>query len=57
MSQDGDCWEIVSNSNCDLETQLDFLVEFLVERGKINLERLFFGVEGSLFLIKEVMSF
>ena len=29
----GDCWEIASNSNCDLESQLGFLVKI----GKINL--------------------
>ena len=33
LSQGGDSWEIVSNSNCDLESQLGFLVE----EGKINL--------------------
>ena len=33
LSQGGDCWEITSNSNCDLESQSDFLVE----EGKINL--------------------
>ena len=27
MSQGGDCWEIVSNSNCNLESQLGSLVE------------------------------
>ena len=27
LSQGGDCWEIASNSNCDLESQLGFLVE------------------------------
>ena len=27
------CWEIASNSNCDLKSQLGFLVE----EGKINL--------------------
>ena len=34
------CWEIASNSNCDLKSQLGFLVE---ER-KINLG--FLGVKG-----------
>ena len=29
----GDCWEIASNSNCDLESQSNFLVE----EGKINM--------------------
>ena len=42
-------WEIFSNFNCDLESQLGFLAE----EGKINLafllekKILFFGVEGS----------
>ena len=35
-----DCWEIASNSNCDLESQLGFLVEV----GKINLG--FLVIEG-----------
>jgi len=41
LSQGGDCWEIASNSNYDLESQLGFLVEerkinlgFLVMKGK-----------------------
>ena len=47
LSQGGDCWKIASNSNCDLESQLGFLVE----EGKIIWvslllkERLFLGVE------------
>ena len=36
----GPCWEIASNSNCDLESQLGFLVE----EGKINLG--FLIIEG-----------
>ena len=54
-------WEIVSYSNCDLESQLGFLIE----KGKINLS--FFIMEENiipwcgrkvcLFLIKEVMYF
>ena len=40
MSQGGDCWEIASNSNCDLESQLGFLVE----EWKINLDYLI--IEG-----------
>ena len=40
MSQGGDCREIASNFNCDLKSQLGFLVEI----GKINLD--FLGVEG-----------
>ena len=40
FEQGVDCWEIASNSNCDLESQLGFLVE----KGKINLN--FLGVEG-----------
>ena len=40
LSQGGDCWEIASNSNCDLKSQLGFLVE----EGKINLG--FLVVEG-----------
>ena len=27
LSQGGDYWEIASNSNCDLESQLGFIVE------------------------------
>ena len=38
------CWEIVSNSNCDLESQLGFLIE----DGKINLG--FLVVEGKTIL-------
>ena len=34
------CWEIASNSNCDLESQLGFLVK----EGKINLG--FLIIEG-----------
>ena len=37
-----DCWEIASKSNCDLESQLGFLVE----EGKINLG--FLVVEGKI---------
>ena len=33
LSQGGDCWEIASNSICDLESQLGFLTE----EGNINL--------------------
>ena len=40
LSQDVDCWEIASNSNCDLKSQLGFLVE----EGKFNLG--FLCVEG-----------
>ena len=36
----GSCWEIASNSKCDLESQLGFLVE----EGKINLG--FLVIEG-----------
>ena len=40
LSQGGDCWEIASNSNCDLESQLGFLVE----EEKINLG--YFVIKG-----------
>ena len=40
MSQGGDCREIASNFNCDLKSQLGFLVEI----GKINLG--FLIIEG-----------
>ena len=36
----GSCWEIASNSKCDLESQLGFLVE----EGKMNLG--FLVIEG-----------
>ena len=39
MSQSGDCWEIAPNFNCDLESQLGFLIE----EGEINLG--FLGVK------------
>ena len=55
------CWEIASNFNCNLESQLGFQVE----EGKINLG--FLGVEGktipwckkkkSLILVKEVIHY
>ena len=44
LSQGEDCWEIVSNSNCGLESQLGFLIE----DGKINLG--FLVVEGKTIL-------
>ena len=47
MSQGRDCWEITSNSNCDLETQLGFLVE----EGKINLG--FLIMEGKTISLSE----
>ena len=51
------CWEIASNSNCDLESQLGFLIE----EGKINLGFLVVEgktipwCEGNLFPVKEIM--
>ena len=57
MGQGGDCWEIASNSNCDLESQLGFQVE----EGKFNLgflgmeEKLFLGVEGKPIHVEEVL--
>ena len=53
----GVCWEIASNFNCDLESQLGFLIE----EGKINLGFLVVEgktipwCEGNLFLVREVM--
>ena len=53
----GDCWEFASNFNCDLESQLGFLIE----EGKINLcllvaeEKTIPWCEGNLFLVNEVM--
>ena len=44
LTQGGDCWEIASNSNCDLESQLGLLIE----EGKINLG--FLVVEGKTIL-------
>ena len=38
MSQGGDCWEIASNSNCDLESQLGFLVEEKINSGYFVIE-------------------
>ena len=57
LSQGGDCWKIVSNSNCELESQFGFLIE----KWKINLGfrvvewKTIPWCEGSLFLIKEVI--
>ena len=51
------CWEIASNSNSDLESQLGFLIE----EGKINLGFLVVKgktipwCEGNLFHVKEIM--
>ena len=51
------CWEIVSNSNCDLDSQLGVLIE----EGKINLGFLIiegktsFWCERNLIIVKEVM--
>ena len=38
LSQGGDCWEIASNSNCDLESQLGFLVEEKINSGYFVIE-------------------
>ena len=48
MSQGGDCWEIASNSNCDLESQLGFLLknEKLIRISFVWKEGLFLGEEG-----------
>jgi len=59
LSQGGNCWEIASTSNCDLKSQLGFLIE----EGNINLvsfvwkEDYFSMWKESLFLIKEVIYF
>ena len=51
------CWEIVSNSNCDLDSQLGFLIE----EGKINFGFLVVEgktipwCEGNLFFVKKVL--
>ena len=51
------CWEIVSNSNCDLDGQLGFLIE----EGKINFGFLVVEgktipwCEGNPFFVKKVL--